>query len=74
MSKDILVLNTEKISLLNGTIITGESNSISIPVYVVIVDDNSGSMSGSRAKFCADKTKTIIRECITKGIKYQYAT
>lgn len=41
---------------------------------VVIVDDNSGSMSGKRLVECIKKTTTLIEACIQSGISYQYAT
>jgi hypothetical protein len=77
MSNNLTVLSTENISLLSGSISFEKSDAnatVAIPVYVVIVDDNSGSMSGGRAMNCALKTKAIIHECVAKGVSYQYAT
>jgi hypothetical protein len=77
MSKNLIVLTTENISLLSGSISYEKSSdapTVATPVYVVIVDDNSGSMSGGRANNCALKTKAIIHECVAKGVSYQYAT
>lgn len=75
MSQELIALSTEKRSYLTGFIHTSkDEKSNSVPVYVVIVDDNSGSMSGLRANYCVEKTKVIIRECIAKGVEYQYAT
>lgn len=74
MSNNLIVLSTDNVSFLTGNIRYHTEKSLPIPVYVVIVDDNSGSMSGSRANYCVQKTKVIIRECIAKGVQYQYAT
>lgn len=73
-NNSIYLFNTNKISLLSGLIELNNEITLPIPVYVVIVDDNSGSMSGQRANYCIEKTKTIIRQCMLKGVKYQYAT
>lgn len=43
-------------------------------LLVIIVDDNSGSMSGNREKECVKKTKMLIDECIRLNIPYQWAT
>ena len=80
MSKNLLVLTTEYTSFLTGSLVMNENENLKnfqkqiIPVYVVIVDDNSGSMSGGRAINCVLKTQAIIRECVAKGVSYQYAT
>jgi hypothetical protein len=75
MTKEITVYSTAHRSSLVGSIqLPNETKSIPIPVYVVIVDDNSGSMSGTRANLCVDKTKAIITECVNQGVDYLYAT
>jgi hypothetical protein len=75
MSKEITVYSTEHRSSLVGSIkLPNKTKSIPVPVYVVIVDDNSGSMGGARAKLCVEKTKTIITDCVKQGVDYRYAT
>jgi hypothetical protein len=75
MSKEITVYSTEHRSSLVGSIkLPNKTKSIPVPVYVVIVDDNSGSMGGARAQLCVEKTKTIITDCVKQGVDYRYAT
>ena len=71
----IKALSTGYEAYLNGSVpITPLSNEASLLNVVVIVDDNSGSMVGTRAQQCAEKTRVIISECIDNRIPYFYAT
>jgi hypothetical protein len=71
MSNDLSLIQARNYSFLVGSI---PFESDPIPVVVVIVDDNSGSMRGARAPQCTVKTKCLVRECVKKNIEYQYAT
>jgi len=42
-------------------------------LYLVAVDDNSGSMGGNRQKACANKSAHLIQKCINTNTKYMYA-
>jgi hypothetical protein len=46
----------------------------STPLFVIIVDDNSGSMEGHRQLYCCLKSQSIVNACQNAGVKYQYAT
>ena len=36
------------------------------------MDDNSGSMGGPRQRFCAEKSKILIQQCLNAKVKYRY--
>jgi hypothetical protein len=75
MSKKIVqALSTGEEFYLQGSLTLPHSSENRATVVVVIVDDNSGSMGGSRASQCVEKTKVIVKRCEEARVPYQYAT
>ena len=70
----IVALKAGDVRYLQGCVKTNEVASAKVPCYAVIVDDNSGSMSGHRQRECIRKTEELIRGCVEALVPYQYAT
>ena len=71
----ILNIVESSFAFLSGTIQLPNSNIAErYESLVVIVDDDSGSMSGSRQRYCSLKSQLIIKTCIEHAVPYCYAT